>query len=378
VTPIQDATTRLGGGLAADLRKRRIVVVCGSGGVGKTTMSAALAAGQAREGRRTVVMTVDPARRLVSALGLPAAPGERRRVDLSASVGFDAIMLDTKRTFDELVARHAGSPERRDRILENGFYRRMADSLAGTHEYMAMERLYELATDREEEWETIVVDTPPTRSALSFLDAPRRMLDFLGGRVFRWLLWPYRRAGRAGLRGASLGARALGATVGRIAGAELLADTAEFLGAFEGMYEGFKRRAQHVLHLMGEEQTGFVVVTSPERASMAEAGHFVGRLTGADMNVVGVVVNRWPSAPAVDVDSGVAARLEAGPAEDRAAAACLAVADRLSALERRGAKAVAAFARDHPAVSLTTVPELPLDVHDRVGIDLIADHLAGG
>jgi anion-transporting ArsA/GET3 family ATPase len=366
-----------GGGLAADVRKRRIVVVCGSGGVGKTTVAAALAVGLAREGRRTVVMTVDPARRLVSALGLPAAPGERRRVDLGDGAGFDAIMLDTKRTFDELVERYATSPERRDRILANGFYRRMSDSLAGTHEYMAMERLYELATDRNEDWEAIVVDTPPTRSALSFLDAPKRLLDFLGGRVFRWLLWPYRRAGRAGLLGASLGARALGATVGRIAGAELLTDTAEFLSAFEGMYEGFKRRAEHVLRLMGEEQTGFVVVTAPERASLSEAGHFVERLAGADMNVVGVVVNRWRTAPPVDPGAEAAARLQGGSAEDRAAAACLAVADRLRRLERRGADAVSAFVRDHDDVSLTTVPELPLDVRDRLGVELLADRLMG-
>lgn len=367
-----------GGGLAADVRKRRIVVVCGSGGVGKTTVSAALAVGQAREGRRTVVMTVDPARRLVSALGLPSAPGERRTVDLGDGASFDALMLDTKRTFDELVERHAATPERRDRILANGFYRRMSDSLTGTHEYMAMERLYELATDPAEDWEAIVVDTPPTRSALSFLDAPKRLLDFLGGRMFRWLLWPYRRAGKAGLRGANLGARALAGTVGRIAGAELLRDTAEFLGAFEGMYEGFKRRAEHVLRLMGEEQTGFVVVTAPERASLAEAGHFVTRLTGADMNVVGVVVNRWRRAPPVEVDPELSGRLESGSAEDRAAAACLAVAGRLRAPERRGADAVASFTRDHGDVSLSTVPELPLDVHDRLGIDLVAGRLLGG
>jgi anion-transporting ArsA/GET3 family ATPase len=362
--------------LAADLARRRIVVVCGSGGVGKTTVSAALAVGQARAGRRTVVMTVDPARRLATALGLPKAPGERRTVRLDGGAEMDAIMLDTKRTFDDLVARHAGSAERRDRILGNGFYRRISDTLMGTHEYMAMERLYELATDAEHDWESIVVDTPPTRSALSFLDAPKRLLDFLGGRMFRWLLWPYRRAGKVGLRGANLGARALAATVGKIAGADLLRDTAEFLAAFDGMYDGFKQRARHVLALMGEEQTGFVVVTAPERASLMEAGHFVDRLADGGMHLSGVVVNRWRKAPRLDVGPQVAAGLRAGSgAEDRAAAACLDVVDRLRALERRGADAVAEFRDGHDDVPVATVPELPLDVGDRIAVDRVASHL---
>jgi anion-transporting ArsA/GET3 family ATPase len=364
--------------LAADLTKRRIVVVCGSGGVGKTTVSAALAVAQARAGRRTVVMTVDPARRLVSALGLPKAPGEQRTVRLDDGTELDAVMLDTKRTFDDLVARYAGSAERRDRILSNGFYRRMSDTLMGTNEYMAMERLYELATDPEHDWEAIVVDTPPTRSALSFLEAPHRLLDFLGGRMFRWLLWPYRRAGKAGLRGANLGARALSATVGRIAGADLLRDTAEFLGAFEGMYEGFRRRAEAVLALMGEEKTGFVVVAAPERASLAEAGYFVDRLAGSKLHLAGVVVNRWRAAPEVELDPAVAERLrEHTGAAERAVAACLDTAGRIAALERRGADAVAAFRKRHGGAPVTTVPELPLDVHDRLGVDLVARHLGG-
>ncbi|HXJ63066.1 MAG TPA: ArsA-related P-loop ATPase [Actinomycetota bacterium] len=364
-------------GLGGELARRRIVVVCGSGGVGKTTVSAAIAVGQARAGRRTVVMTVDPARRLVGALGLPRAPGEQRTVRLDDGTELDAIMLDTKRTFDELVARNAGSAERRDAILNNGFYRRMSDNLSGTHEYMAMERLYELATDPEREWDAIVVDTPPTRSALSFLDAPKRMLDFLGGRMFRWLLWPYRRVGKAGIRGMNLGARALGATVGRIAGADLLRDTAEFLGAFEGMYDGFRQRAQKVQELMGERHTGFVVVAAPDQGSLQEAGHFVDRLSEAGMHLAGVVVNRSRTAPAVEVAAEVAERLRSGSAEERATAACVEVAGRIRAAERRGAEAVAAFRKRHPVAQLATVPELPLDVHDRLGVDLVAGHLLG-
>jgi len=364
--------------LREDLRARRIVVCCGSGGVGKTTVAAAIGVALAREGRRTVVMTVDPARRLATALGLPRQPGDRTTVQAGSGATFEAIMLDTRRTFDHLVEQHAGSRERRDRILNNAFYRRMADTLSGTHEYMAMERLYELATDPDRDWEAIVIDTPPTRSALSFLDAPRRMLDFLGGRMFRWLLWPYRRAGRAGLRGASIGARALASTLGKIAGAELLSDTAEFLQAFEGMYEGFKHRAGRVLELLSEDRTGFVVVTAPERPSLGEAGHFVDRLASSGMHLSGVVVNRWREAPRVAGAQGARDRLAGGTTDEQAAAACLGLAERLAALEGRGAAAVEAFGAERRGVPVTTVPELPLDVHDRIGVDTVAGHLMGG
>ena len=357
------------------LERRRIVVVCGSGGVGKTTVAAAVAMALARSGRRTIVMAVDPAKRLATSLGLPRTPGERSTVDIGDGATMEALLLDTKRTFDELVERHAGSPQRRDRILSNRFYQRIASTLSGTYEYMAMERLYELATS--EDWDAVVIDTPPTRSALSFLDAPKRLTDFLGGKMFRWLLWPTRGAGRAGMRGASLGARAMSATVGRIAGAELLADTAEFLAAFEGMYDGFKERAARVYALLSEEQTGFVVVTAPERGSLDEAGHFVGRLTSSDMYLSGVVVNRWVEAPALAAPPEVVERLGAGSAQERAAAACLELGERLRAIEARGRAAVKPFANAYPEIPLTYVPELPLDVHDRAGLDLVAGHLFG-
>jgi anion-transporting ArsA/GET3 family ATPase len=353
---------------------RRIVVVCGSGGVGKTTVAAATATALARTGRRTIVMAVDPAKRLATSLGLPTVPGERSTVDADGAK-LEALLLDTSRTFDELVERHAGNAERRDRILGNRFYQRIATTLSGTYEYMAMERLYELATS--EDWQAIVIDTPPTRSALSFLDAPRRMTDFLGGRMFRWLLWPTRGAGRAGMKGATVGARVLSATVDRIAGTELLADTAEFLAAFDGMYDGFKQRAARVYALLSEAQTGFVVVTAPERASLGEAGHFVDRLTSSRMHLAGVVVNRWVEGPALAASPEVVGRLAAGERDERAAAACLEVGERLRAVEARGRAAVKPFAGAYPEVPLTFVPELPLDVHDRAGLDLVAGHLFG-
>src|SRR5438132_823548 len=311
---------------------KRIVVVCGSGGVGKTTVSAALALRLASERERVTILAVDPAKRLATALGLPRTPGGRATVR-SNGTKLEAQLLDTKRTFDDLVAQHAGTEERKQRILENRFYQRIADTLSGTHEYMAMERLYELATT--EDWDGIVIDTPPTRSALSFLDAPKRMTDFLGGQMLKWLLWPYRRGGRMGLRGMSLGAQAFAKTLGRIAGSELLSDLGQFLAAFEGMYEGFKERAEGVIRLMRERQTGFVVVTAPEARSMEEAGHFVGRLAPAGMHLVGVVVNRWRTAPSLRVAEEQRAGLAGGAGQERALAACLEVGERLSALEAR-------------------------------------------
>jgi anion-transporting ArsA/GET3 family ATPase len=356
--------------LTDKLADRRIVVVCGSGGVGKTSVSAALGLWAARQGRRTIVVTVDPALRLATSLGLPRTPGERRTVSAGGGIALQALLLDTKRTFDELVANHAGSAERRDRILSNRFYQRIADTLSGTHEYMAMEQLHQLAG--EEDFEAIVVDTPPTRSALSFLDAPQRMTDFLGGRMLRWLLWPYRRAAHAGVRGAGLGARVLARTIGRVAGTELLSDIAEFLTAFEGMYEGFKERAGEVLDLLRRPDTGFVVVAAPERASLEEAGRFVERLGDSGMPLAGVVVNRWPAAPASRADPGIISALTEGTTAQRAAAGCLLVAEELRILEARGRLAIASFQEEHGAPLVATIPDLEADVHDLGGLTRLA------
>jgi anion-transporting ArsA/GET3 family ATPase len=352
---------------------KRIVVVCGSGGVGKTTVSAALALRLASERERVTILAVDPAKRLATALGLPRTPGGRATVR-SNGTKLEAQLLDTKRTFDELIEQHAGTEERKRRIMENRFYQRIADTLSGTHEYMAMERLYELATT--EAWDGIVIDTPPTRSALSFLDAPNRMTDFLGGQVLKWLLWPYRRGGRMGLRGMSLGAQAFAKTLGRIAGSELLSDLGQFLAAFEGMYEGFKQRAARVLQLLREEQTGFVVVTAPEAGSLKEAGHFVDRLAPAGMHLSGVVVNRWTQAPALRAPQDAREKLAGGTSEQRALAAGLEVSELLWALESRESNATAPFAARHPDIPLTIVPRLPLDVHDVAGLERVATYLS--
>jgi anion-transporting ArsA/GET3 family ATPase len=370
------ALPQTGEALADILAGARIVVVCGSGGVGKTTISAALAVGFAERRRRTALLTVDPARRLATALHLPMAPGEPTEVRLGRGRRLIAMQLDTQRTFDELIHRNAGSADREARILSNPFYRKIADSLSGTHEYMAMEKLYELATEGDEE--AIVIDTPPTRSALSFLEAPARMTDFLGGRFLRWVLWPGARAGRLTMGVARFGAAAFARTVGRLVGAEVLSDTVEFLSAFEGMYGGFKERAARVLELLRSDECEFVIVTAPNPASLEEAGYFVERLAIGGMRAAAVVVNRFvtPSPPlGPEADAAVRTLTEEGTDLGRVAAAV--IQDRARRAPRTWAEstAVTEFARAHPGITLVAVPELPVDVHDVPALRGVAVHL---
>jgi anion-transporting ArsA/GET3 family ATPase len=365
------SATRLDG----PLEPARIVVVCGSGGTGKTTVSAAIALHMAQRGRRTVLLTVDPARRLATALRLPMLPGERIKVPLGSRRSMDAIQLDTKRTFDDLVVRFASQPDQVHRILSNPVYRRITDTLGGTHEYMAMEKLYQLAEGTD--YETIVIDTPPTRSAMAFLDAPKRLTDFLGGRFLRWMLWPSAQAGRLTLGAARFGASAFLRTVGRLIGTEVLADMAEFLGAFQGMYAGFKERATQVLALMRSPECRFVVVAAPNQSSLGEAGFFVKRLSEGGMRAGAVVVNRWHRLPD-ELPAGAAraaGKLLDGSPQQRGLG--LAISERLREEERATgeAQAVAAFTSRHVDVPLVAVPELEADVHDVPGLRAVATEL---
>ena len=364
-------------GLARPLAGAGVVVVVGPGGVGKTTTSAAIALRLAEEGRSTIALTVDPARRLATALGLPHIPGERARIPTDHGVRLEAMQLDTKRTFDELVASTAGSDERRDRILQNRFYQRMADTLSGTHEYMAMEKLYELA--EEGSHEAIVIDTPPTRSALSFLDAPRRLTDFLGGRFLRWVLAPSKVARRGTMKMTSLGAQAFSRVVRRIAGAEVLADTAEFLSSFEGMYQGFKERAAAVLDLLREERTRFVVVAAPQSAPLEEAAFFAERLQEAEMPLGAIVANRVHAGPA-RLPERAGELLDGLPssADGRAVTALLRTRLAWQAIEDRESDALAEFRKRHAGIPLVSVPELTGEVHDLDGLRSMGEALFGG
>ena len=284
-----------GGPLGRLAGEQPIIVCCGSGGVGKTTTAAVLALAGARQGRNAVVVTIDPARRLANALGLDAlsdTPPEIGRElwdpdGVAPPEGrLSALMLDTKSTFDHLVLKYSADPAQGQRILENRFYRNIAGALAGTQEYMAMEKLHELHD--EGGYELIVIDTPPTRNALDFLDAPARLTRLLDNRLFRLVMAPT----RASFRVANLALQAFFRTVSKVIGTEVVEDLVIFFQAFEGMEEGFRQRAQRVLSLLGDPGTAFVLVTAPARDAVSEAGYFADRLEKAGLRVNGLVVNR--------------------------------------------------------------------------------------
>ena len=280
------------GRLAAE---RPIIVCCGSGGVGKTTTAAVLALAGARAGRDAVVVTIDPAKRLANALGLDALSDTAHEVDRALwdpdgtappEGRLSALMLDTKSTFDHLVLKYSTDPAQGTRILENRFYRNISGALAGTQEYMAMEKLHEL--HEEGGYELIVIDTPPTRNALDFLDAPARLTRLLDNKVFRLVMAPT----RASFRVANFALQAFFRTVSRIIGTEVVDDLVLFFQAFEGMEDGFRQRAHRVLELLSDESTAFVLVTAPARDAVSEAGYFSDRLESAGLRVNGLVVNR--------------------------------------------------------------------------------------
>jgi anion-transporting ArsA/GET3 family ATPase len=374
VTPILDVDALV------DDPAIRVVVCCGSGGVGKTTTSAALALRAADRGRRTAVLTIDPARRLAQALGLTALGNEPHRVDgvpaptngSEAPGELHAMMLDMRRTFDEMVQSHA-TPERADAILANPFYQTISTSFSGTQEYMAMEKLGQLAASGA--WDLIVVDTPPSRSALDFLDAPQRMSNFLDGRMIRLLSSPARAGGR-GLRkvlgaGFSLFAKA----VSTILGGQLLADASAFVQAFDTMFGGFRERATATYALLRSPGTAFVVVAAPEPDALREAAYFVDRLRSEDMPLAGLVLNR--THPVLAPLTATRAR---DAADDLAGAPLAAAVLRLHAdrVDRaaREDRLLARFSRAHPSVAVTRVPAVPGDVADLVGLREIGTRLA--
>lgn len=358
------------------LADRHIVVCTGAGGVGKTTTSAALALRAAEGGRRVIVCTIDPARRLAQSLGLDALGNAPRVVDRSSfgrrppAGELHAMMLDMKRTFDEMILEMT-SPDRAERIFGNPFYRHVSSTLAGTQEYMAMEKLWEL--HEEGRWELIVIDTPPTRSALDFLDAPRRLTDFLEGRFLRLMLWPYIKGATGGFKALNVGMRAVLKTVTRITGSELFSDVAEFFAAFEGMYGTFKARAVRVRELLGARRTAFVVVTGPTEATLREARYFARRLAEERMPLGGIVVNRTHDVPAVaglEDPRGLAAR-----AEGTIARALEAYAD-WRAVSVREERLLAGALGDLHGVPVWRVPDLSDDVADVPALRRIGELLA--
>jgi anion-transporting ArsA/GET3 family ATPase len=364
------------------VEERRVLVCVGSGGVGKTTLAAAIGLAGALDGKRVLVCTIDPARRLASAMGLGALGNLEARVPeaafreagLAPRGELHAMMLDVKRTWDDLVTRHAPDEARRDRILKNRLYHQMSAALAGSQEYMAMEKLHELATDRD--YDLIVLDTPPTAHALDFLDAPGRILDFLGNETARTILAPAAGAGRLGLRLAQLGSATIVRTLARFTGAEMLHDLSDFLRGFQGMYDGFKERAAAVRALLGQPTTGFVLVASPSPLSIDEALGFHERLRGEGMPVAGLVANRvtpslWSGAGPLPDEATLAAALGTDAALAGRLGTTLAEHQRLAESDARSLQRLFDGVPGPRAV----VPRLEQDVHDLTGLARLAEWL---
>ena len=367
--------------LAQALAAKSVIVVGGSGGVGKTTTAAALGLQAARRGRRTLVCTIDPSRRLATSLGLSRLSDEPTTIELGGQRGkgsMEAMTLDTKRTFDRLIEKHAASEAARDSILHNRFYKEVSSALAGSHEYMAMERLLEL--QGASRWELIILDTPPTRHALDFLEAPDRMLSFLDTSVLRFLLKPYFVAGRLSLKVASrTGAMAL-KVVDRALGLEFLRDLSEFFLAFEGMYDGFKERAARVHELLRDRRSAFVVVASPDPHAAAEARYFHQRLEGKRMPFCSLIVNRMHLEPPHPKRRH--ADVSPDDLDDELAEKLLAIHRDLRTLMKREERTLDNLERA-TGVKAIRGPEFDVDVHDleglaAVGEILLKTHPSGG
>ncbi|HJX45106.1 MAG TPA: ArsA-related P-loop ATPase [Geodermatophilus sp.] len=357
----------------------RIIVCCGSGGVGKTTTSAALALSAAEAGRRVVVLTIDPARRLAQSLGLEELDNEPRQVDVPGAEGrLDAMMLDMKRTFDDIVVSHS-TPERAEQILANPFYQTLSSSFAGTQEYMAMEKLGQLRS--AERWDLIVVDTPPSRSALDFLDAPNRMSRFLDGTMIRVLTAPARAGGRAGFKFASAGFLIFTRIISKVLGGQLLRDISAFVSALDTMFGGFRERATATYELLRRPGTWFVVVATPEPDALREASYFVDRLSTEGMPLAGLVLNRThpPASTTLSATRAEAAAESVG--DDGGPAALVAGALRVHAdrmtVAAREQRLADRFTSAHPEVGIRAVPAAAGDVHDLEGLRAMAEALTG-
>ncbi|MGX1884460.1 ArsA family ATPase [Streptomyces sp. NPDC055287] len=408
----------------------RIIVCCGAGGVGKTTTAAALGVRAAERGRKVVVLTIDPARRLAQSMGIDELDNTPRRVkgiDETAGGELSAMMLDMKRTFDEIVEAHADG-ERARAILENPFYQSLSAGFAGTQEYMAMEKLGQLRA--RDEWDLIVVDTPPSRSALDFLDAPKRLGSFLDGKFIRVLMAPAKVGGRAGMKFLNVGMSMMTGTLSKLMGGQLLRDVQTFVAAMDTMFGGFRTRADATYRLLQAPGTAFLVVAAPERDALREAAYFVERLAAEEMPFAGLVLNRvhGSGAPQLSAERALAAaenldeggivdqgtgkagvrdssatspEAEGGSSPDQTdqtadqnsesqsgtrTSGTHTVEQLTAGLLRLHAERMHVLAREqrtrdrftalHPEVAVAEVAALPGDVHDLAGLRAIADRLA--
>ncbi|WP_067171091.1 ArsA family ATPase [Microtetraspora niveoalba] len=368
-----------------DDENTRIVVCCGSGGVGKTTTAAALGLRAAERGRSVVVLTVDPAKRLAQSMGLTELDNVPRRVKGVGSPDgsgngsrgeLHAMMLDMKRTFDEIIEAHA-DPERARQILTNPFYQSLSSSFSGTQEYMAMEKLGQLR--RSGDWDLIIVDTPPSRSALDFLDAPERLGRFLDGRLIRVLMAPAKAGGRSAFKLLNAGFGIVAGALTKVLGAQVLKDIQMFVSALDAVFGGFRQRAEQTYKLLQAPGTAFVVVATPERDAIREASYFVERLAEERMPLAGLVINRLHRSPASALSAArstaAAEDLEARGEHELAAAVLRLHAGRMQ-LAAREQREQEHFMSAHPTVPIAHVPAMAEDVHDLDGLREIGGLLA--
>jgi anion-transporting ArsA/GET3 family ATPase len=352
-----------------------IIVSCGSGGVGKTTAAAAIALHAAAVGKRVVVVTIDPARRLADALGMShGLSNEPTRVHLgdrdNEAGELWAMMLDPATTFDGLVRQYAETPERAERILANAFYHNIAGALSGTQEYMAAEKLYQL--HRDERFDLVVVDTPPTRNALDFLDAPATLTRFINHRLFRLLMLPARK----GLKVLNVAAQPVLRTIGKVVGGEVLADAIAFFQAFEGMEIGFRDRADSVAELLHSPVTHYVLVASPRHDTVEEARYFASRLADSKLAVAAVIVNRLqPRFGDVTAEAAAESAAAADGNGDTATAVLWRNLGELRALADAEEGVIAPLVSDTGEAAIQRVPLLSEDVHDLGGLREIELHL---
>jgi anion-transporting ArsA/GET3 family ATPase len=371
------------------VHERKIVCCVGSGGVGKTTTAAALALRAAVEGKRALVLTIDPARRLANSLGLRELGNAETRIDpqLFAQAGLQprgemwAMMLDLKHTWDELVKAQARSPEQARAILENELYQTLSTAMAGSLEYMAMEKVYEVYNSKR--FDVVVLDTPPTSNALDFLHAADRILDVLDNNAMRIVLGPMLKAGRFGFRLLAAPSALALRTLARFTGSDFLRDLTAFMLAFEGMYEGFKARAARVKQLFSSREAAFVLVTSPSPLTIQEALFFHEALARDRIGTAAVVVNRVQrdprrhggpeSLPALREALQLAQIKDAQQLAERLSAT-LSEQATLADLDRRE---IERLRTRLGSVPLFTVPRLRKDVHDLAGLWQIGDYFGG-
>jgi anion-transporting ArsA/GET3 family ATPase len=359
-------------GIPELLEGKRVCICAGSGGVGKTTTSAAIAAGMAARGKKVAVLTIDPAKRLADSLGLPELGNEERQVDpaLFQGAGIEtgggelwAMMLDAKATFDEVVRKHAPDAETRDRILSNRIYQQLSAALAGSQEYMAMEKLFEIHA--EDRYDLLVLDTPPSRNALDFLEAPRRLTQFIEGRALQVFMRPTGIATRVFGKGASM---AFG-VLRRITGVDLLEDLAEFFQAFSGMVGGFQERAKRVNELLADPQTSFLVVCAPQGEPIEEAVHFHRKLVEARLPFGGVIVNKVHfESQLPEASAGLAAELATELGDEDLAARVARNYEDYRKLATRDRHNIERLAGEMRARAVIQVPYLDEDVHDLSGL----------